>query len=59
MLSIPGFLLLSSEDYQIDESVIGAGGMGHVRKGVLLNQKLMKKHGFIDLAVKFYDCKAI
>ena len=56
VLSLPGFLLMSKEDYKIEETVIGTGGMGKVRKGVLLNPQLVKQHDFKDLAIKFYDC---
>ena len=56
-MSVPGFLMISNNDYTVEETILGVGGMGNVRKGTLVNQILVKKHGFKDLAVKFYDCK--
>ena len=46
--------MLLPSDYIKELDYIGNGGMGTVQKGRLLNQQLIRQHGFQELAIKSF-----
>jgi len=50
-VSIPGWLVLSPSSVRV-EGPLGSGGAAAVFKGTLLDQDLVKKHGYDQVAVK-------